>query len=107
MVSKYTSLSKWGPTTRQYQFVRIRQFFMITTPFIFKNTGLPLRYETQSSHSLQPITCSNSMVTLCTEGIRGPKSITGLFKEKLPITFLIMSHLHTVFQITLVTTEML
>ena len=68
MVSKYTSLSKWGPTTRQYQFVRIRQFFMITTPFIFKNTGVPLFYETQSSHGLQTITRINSMVTLCTKG---------------------------------------
>ena len=47
------------------------------------------------------------MVTLGTEGIRRSKSITGLFEEKLPITFLIMSHLYTVFQITVVTTEML
>ena len=37
------------------------------------------------------------MFTLCTEGIRRFKPIIGLSEERLPITFLIMSHLHTVF----------
>ena len=68
-------------------------------PFISKNAGPPLCYETQSSHRLQTITHSNSMVTLCTEGVSiglHPLPVY-ISKERLSIAFLIMSRLHTVF----------